>query len=139
MKKVIFALAVLFSFLSANSQADPAFTDKMIVVVDKTKEYYEASEIDKPAAYDKLLLSMRSFRSMTGPTFQAKVIAMLNSPTQMARFSIPNFAGCLASAANNFNQCMNPVYTNGTADIPPANCNTTFQYQIVQCALTHLM
>lgn len=127
--------------MSVNAQADPAFTSKCVTAVNTAKAYYLNQT---QANLDAAVNAAFAFYPMSNAQFSSKLSAMLNSPTEMAKFSSPvSFVQCLGSAAWQYNSCIN-AYVQQTGDIPPAPfdpstpCYTPYQNAIIQCAVTHL-
>lgn len=150
MKKVFLLASITVSFLTAvRAQVDPAFTDKVVMLINTAKEYYEADEIDKPTKLEKAYQAVWAFRIYTEVQYASKLSAMLNSPTEMAKLSGPiGFAQCLGVAAQNYVYCINhnaPFYPapggsgdeSGWTDYGP--CNNTYANSIVACGIIHLV
>lgn len=139
MKRCSLLIAIAFS-LSASAQVDPAFTAKMIDVVNAAKDYALASEANKPTAFEVLHESFRAIWPMTNAQFSSKTQSMLNSPEEMAKFSTPlGFIQCVASAAVEYYTCINrPVPEWPTPANSPTQCNSVFTVLVYQCAVNHL-
>lgn len=137
MKKLLILFLIAIS-LNAQSQVDAAFTAKFINVANTAKEYYLASEGDKPEKLELAIEAVNAFRPITSSHFSSKLYSMLNSPAEMAKIAGPvGFINCIAGAANTYTMCWNNL-----VDIPPPPsnpCTNAYQYSIIQCGVTHLV
>lgn len=147
MKKLLILLSLSFS-LAASAQADQTFTAKMINAVNTAEAYYYNQT---PANLQAASNAVAAFYPISATQFNSKLSAMLSSPVEMARFTGPiSFIQCLASAAGQFNSCVNAANpipydpNHETQHIPadppvvPPACTNAYQSAIIQCAINHL-
>jgi hypothetical protein len=142
MKKLFLLSIIAVSFLTAKAQVDPAFTAKFANVVTTAKDYYLASETDKPFKLEQANDAILAFKPITSAQFSSKLNSMLNCPTEMAKLAGPvGFINCIAGAANTYVQCGSVGYTPSGSPMPPpppGYCLDNYQEAIIQCAITHL-
>lgn len=141
MKKLLILLSLSFS-LAAYSQADPAFTAKMINAVNASVAY---SQNKTPATLTSAVNAVIDFYPLTKSQFENKLSDMMGSPTEMAKFSTPiTFVACVGQAATELWFCYWLSLPQDPQDIPPAppsapqQCATAYAQAVGQCAVIHL-
>lgn len=142
MKKAILIALMGVLFSTAYAQVDPAFTAKMINVVNTAEAYYHNQTPDNLQA---ALNAIKEFYPLTKSQFDNKLSAMVGSQTEMAKFSTPiSFAVCVGQAASQLWFCYWLTLPQDPQDIPPSapsvpnQCATAYAQAVAQCAVAHL-
>jgi hypothetical protein len=137
MKKLLILLSLSVSIVAAG-QVDPAFTAKMITYVNAVKDHHYSSEADKPSKLDAIDESLKAFFPITEAQFTSKATSMLNSTTEMAKFTGPvAFVQCLAQEAVSYTNCLRGFYINGLWHSNP-DCKDQYAEGIITCAINNL-
>lgn len=137
MKKITMFLICALVGITSYSQADPAFTEKIVNVINTAKDYYLASEGDKPGKLELAYQAINAVRPITDAQLSSKLLAMQGSSEEMAKIPGPlGFALCILNAGSWYIGCMN-----GTSQSHPGApfCNGGYQLAIIMCGTSNLM